>query len=65
MAENISYSKMTLSVHDIMCILGIGKNQAYNLVHEGYFPVVYIGRKMVVPKTPFFDWLNNCDSKAS
>jgi len=47
-----------LTVEDIKKILGISKSKAYELVHGNYFPVIDIGRKYIIPKKPFFEWLN-------
>ena len=48
----------TLSVKDVQAIMSIGQNTAYNLVHSGLFPVHMVGRKIRVPKEPFYAWLN-------
>jgi excisionase family DNA binding protein len=58
MNEISDFSRLTLSVQDVENILGIGKNKAYDLVHSGCFPVLTIGKKMIIPKETFFTWLN-------
>lgn len=46
-----------MGVNDIKEFLGIGINQAYELVNSGQFHVVRIGRVIRVSKKVFFDWL--------
>jgi hypothetical protein len=52
------YEPETLDVATIRRILGIGLNQAYNLMKSGEFRVIKIGRKFVVPKKAFYEWFN-------
>jgi hypothetical protein len=46
-----------LSVSDIQAILGIGRRQAYELVNSGSFHVARAGRRIMVSKTVFLQWL--------
>lgn len=39
-------------------LLGIGKNETYKLIKSGVFPTVRIGKRIVIPKEPFLEWLN-------
>ena len=41
---------MVLRVEDLMPILGIGRNTAYELVRSGQIRSIKIGRKIRVPK---------------
>lgn len=43
-------------------LLGIGKNETYKLIKSGAFPTVKIGKRIVVPKEPFLEWLNKGNS---
>lgn len=49
--------KVVYTVEDIKDMLGIGKNQAYKLVNSGEFHVCHIGKKILIPKITFNDWL--------
>ena len=40
-------------------ILGIGKNATYKLIKSGAFPTIKIGKRIVIPKEPFHEWLNS------
>ena len=50
-------TKVVYTVDDIKNMLGIGKNQAYALVNSGEFHVCHIGKKIIIPKIVFNDWL--------
>lgn len=43
---------------EIKDMLGIGKNEAYRLIHSGEFKTIKLGRKILIPKEPFHIWLN-------
>ena len=49
--------KLVFSVDDIMKLLDIGRNQAYQLVNSGEFPTRKVGRKILIPKAGFMKWL--------
>ena len=57
--------KCVLSISEISSLLGIGINQAYNIVQKAYlqpdkfFPVFKIGNNYKIPKQPFYKWINN------
>lgn len=59
--EMVSYEidndKVVYTVLELMDIMGIGRNSAYDLVNSKQFPVKHIGKKMVVPIKPFNEWL--------
>ncbi len=45
--------KKTFSIPEVAKALGICKTHAYKLAHEGRFPVLKLGRRLVIPK----NWL--------
>ena len=45
-------------VSDIMEILDISKNVAYDLVKQAVFPVITIKSTFRIPKKSFEDWMN-------
>lgn len=45
--------KQTLSVIEAGQILGLGKNAAYEAATRGDFPVLRIGKRILVPKVAF------------
>ncbi|MBQ4040927.1 MAG: helix-turn-helix domain-containing protein [Oscillospiraceae bacterium] len=46
-----------LSVNDVADILGLSRAYAYNLFHTEGFPTIHIGKRMMVRKEKFFEWL--------
>ena len=49
--------KSVYTVDEIKDILGVGINQAYELVKRGYFPVKKTGRKYLILVASFHDWV--------
>ncbi len=49
---------LTLRVEDLMPILGIGRNTAYELIRCGQIKSIRIGRKIRIPKTEVLAFLN-------
>ncbi len=47
-----------LNAESIAKLLGIGKASAYELMNEKDFPTVRIGKRMIVPKDQFLNWVN-------
>ncbi len=48
---------LTLRVEDLMPILGIGRNTAYELVCSGKIRSIRIGRQLRIPKDAIQDYL--------
>ena len=61
MADSVALGadKMVLSVKDIKDYLGIGINQAYALAKSNQFKVVHSGKRIIIPRKAFEDWLNS------
>jgi len=49
---------LTLRVEDLMPILGIGRNTAYELVRSRQIKSIRIGRKIRIPKAEVLAFLN-------
>lgn len=49
---------LALRVEDLMPILGIGRNTAYELVRCGQIKSIRIGKQIRIPKQALFDYLN-------
>lgn len=56
---NIDELPLSLTVTDVSRILGIGKQNAYELCHSEGFPSVMIGRRIIIPKLAFIRWMEN------
>lgn len=50
---------LTMRVEELMPILGIGRNTAYELVHSGQIKGIRIGRNIRIPKSEMIRFLNN------
>ena len=48
---------VTLRVGDLMPILGIGRNTAYELIRSGQIRSVRIGRQIRIPREALLDFL--------
>lgn len=47
------------TVEDVMKILKIGRNRAYDIFKRNDFPAILIGRKYVIEQNAFYIWLQN------
>ena len=57
----MSKEKVVYTVNEIIDLLDIGRNKAYDLVNSNQFPVKHIGKKKVIPIKPFMEWLYSKD----
>ena len=48
---------MTLRVEDLMPLLGIGRNTAYELIRSGQVRSVRIGRQIRIPRDALLEFL--------
>ena len=55
--RSIDELPLTLRVEDLMPILGIGRNTAYELVRSGQIRSVKIGRQIRIPKDAVVEYL--------
>ena len=63
--QNESHEKVVYSVEELQRLLGIGRNNTYELVNSGAFPVIRVNNRILIPKEPFLQWLyrGNCPIK--
>ena len=50
--------KMVYSIQEAADLLGISRSYAYELARNGTIPVLQLGRKRVIPKEKFNQWVN-------
>ncbi len=55
-------TKMTLSVREAAELIGISKPKMYELIREGEIPSIHIGKKIVIARQAFLDWLSEGDN---
>ena len=52
---------VTLRVEELMPILGIGRNTAYELVRSGKLRSIRVGRQMRIPKNALIEFLEDTE----
>ena len=50
---------LSLNADDIAEVLNISRGNAYTLLHREDFPTIHIGKRMVVPRARFIQWMKN------
>lgn len=48
-----------LTVTEVQKVLGIGREQAYTLANSGSFPVKRVGKRIIIYKPTFIEWLKS------
>ena len=48
----------TLSVEELAAFLGISRVGAYNLTHAKGFPTLRVGKRILVPRDQFLQWMD-------
>jgi len=46
-----------MNAEDVQEVLGVSRAGAYTVMHSADFPLVKLGKRMLVPRDEFFDWL--------
>ena len=46
-----------LNVNDLSSAIGIAPSSCYELMHEKGFPSIRIGKRLVVPRDKFIEWV--------
>lgn len=59
LSEYKSYDDLPLFLNAAMVakVLGVSPSSGYELMHDPDFPVLKVGRRMVVPKEKFVKWV--------
>ena len=48
---------LTLCAEDVASVLGISRTNAYALLHREDFPTLHIGKRLLVPRDEFIQWI--------
>ena len=56
---------LTYTVDEVAALLGIARSVAYEAVRNGSIPATRIGRRWLVPRHRFHDWLDGRDSASA
>ena len=54
---------LMLNAEDIQAVMNISRAMAYQLMHRDDFPTIVIGKRMVVPRDQFLEWLEDSVGK--
>lgn len=63
MTETMTYTSLdqlpvAVQAEDIAAVLGISRAGAYTLMRSKGFPTIFIGKRMVVYRDKFIQWMN-------
>lgn len=63
--EIISYEQLplTLKADQVAAVLGISRANAYTLLRREDFPTLRIGKRMLVPRDRFIQWIEENTQK--
>ena len=50
---------ISLNANDIAAVLCISRTSAYTLMHTRDFPSLNVGKRMIVLKEKFIEWMNS------
>ena len=55
---------LMMNMADVAAVLGISRVGAYKLTHDSRFPAFQIGKRIVVSREKFLDWLGRqCEER--
>lgn len=57
-AKNYEELPMTIGADEVAAVLGISRSSAYELLHSEGFPILRLGRRLLVPRDRFIQWIN-------
>ena len=57
--HNFEELPLMMNMTDVAAVLGISRAGAYKLAHASDFPTFQIGRRIVVSREKFIEWLNS------
>lgn len=57
MALDSIEAKLTLTIEEVACLLGLGRTAAYEAARRGEIPSRRLGRRVIVPVPALLDWL--------
>ena len=56
---NYEQLPLMLNAEEIKDVMNISRAGAYQLMHREDFPKIIIGKRIVVPRDKFLEWLEN------
>ena len=55
--------KLALNVEEAAALMGLSKPTMYTVVNRADFPKIYVGRRIVIPRQSFEDWLQKAAAR--
>lgn len=46
-----------LNVDQVAALLGLNRNKTYEIIHSEGFPSIRTGRRIIIPRNEFMEWL--------
>ena len=58
--ENTTFAQLPdlLTMEDLAALFGVSQLMAYSMLHSGSLPTTMVGKRTVVPKKAFIQWLD-------
>ena len=56
--KDIEEIPMIFGPHELSKILGISKNKTYEVVNRYDFPKIQVGRRIIISKKHFLEWMD-------
>lgn len=60
---NYDQLPIVLNADQLALALGISRANAYQLMHSKGFPTLRLGKRLLVPKDKFLEWLDSASEK--
>lgn len=62
----MSYDELpvVIGVKDVMTVLDISRNTAYQLLHSDGFPKIEVGKRYRIPRNKFIEWIDKYSAAA-
>jgi len=48
---------LIITADEVAAVLGISRCQAYGLLHNSSFPSISVGKRRLIPRDKFIDWI--------
>jgi len=59
------FGEDVMSMYEVADRLGIGLNHAYSACKKGLIPNIRIGKRYIIPRAAYLDWIATCGGQLS
>ena len=53
----VTESRACMSVADVAAEMGVSRATVYDLARRADFPAIHLGKRIIVPRSAFYKWL--------